>query len=174
MNSISLRGEEGESNHGRLDRHSSKKRTPVSMTPLEFGTTFRVTNTASNLGNIFDGSFEHASELWCLTTSSAGRFKVHRRCKSGSIPTKALVVHAAFAMTFQVRTNPDSINVSQLVAVRLLLNTSLSFTRAPTSSKTGSAPRVRVVDGSGAELVSTPHAPNGTSDWNKLQLQFKD
>jgi hypothetical protein len=40
--------------------------------------------------------------------------------------------------------------------------------------ETGSAPQVQIVDAAnGAELVSTSPAPNGTSDWTRLNYTFK-
>ena len=124
-------------------------------------------------GNIFDGSFEHAvsygpDNIFGWQVQGAPQMQV------GIDPDKGFGGARSLRMTFQVRTNLDSINVSQLVAVQPNIEYEFSFYQSTYKLETGSAPQVQVVDAnSGAELVSTPHAPNGTSDWNKLSYSFK-
>lgn len=125
----------------------------------------------AELGHVFDGGFEQAvgsGNVFGWHTQGAPQMQV------GIDPNKGHGGARSLRMSFNVRTNLDSIDVSQLVAVEP--NTEYEFECYVSTDKleTGSAPLVQIVDAAaGAELVSTSQAPNGTHDWTRLSHTFK-
>ena len=125
------------------------------------------------LGQIFDGGFEHAigygpQNVFGWQVQGAPHMQV------GIDPNKGHDGARSLRMTFQVRTNLESLNVSQLVAVQP--NTEYEFECYVATDKleTGSAPLVQIVDAAGGgELVSSSQAPNGTNDWNRISYTFR-
>lgn len=125
------------------------------------------------LGQVYDGSFEHAvsfgpDNLFGWQVKGAPQMQV------GIDPNNSNGGGRSLRMTFQVRANLDSINVSQLVAVQPQTEYEFECYVSTEKLETGSAPRVQIVDAaSGAELVSTPPAPNGTNNWTRINYTFK-
>ena len=77
-------------------------------------------------------------------------------------------------MKFQARSNLDQFDVSQLVAVQPKTEYELTFDLSTGKLETGSAPLVQILDATtGAELLQTPQAPNGTNAWNRVNYTFK-
>jgi tetratricopeptide (TPR) repeat protein len=127
----------------------------------------------AQLGQVFDSSFEQAVS-YGPDNMFGWQVKGGPQMQVGIDTDKSNGGARSLRMSFQVRTNLDSINVSQLVPVQP--NTEYEFECYVSTDKleTGSAPRVQIVDATGgAELLSTPPAPNGTSDWNRLNFTFK-
>lgn len=125
------------------------------------------------LGQVFDSSFEHAVS-YGPDNVFGWQVKAAPQMQIGIDPNKSNGGARSLRMTFQVRANLDSINVSQLIAVQP--DTEYEFECYVSTDKleTGSAPRVQIVDAaSGAEVLSTPPAPNGTNDWNRLSSIFR-
>ena len=124
------------------------------------------------LGHVFDGGFEYTvsygDNVFGWQVSAAPQMQV------GIDPNKSYGGSRSLRMTFNVRGNLDSINVSQLVPVQPQTEYEFSFHLSTHKLESGSAPRVQIVDAAGgAELVSTSSAPNGTHDWNRLTYNFK-
>ena len=125
------------------------------------------------LGRLFDSSFEHAV-AYGPDNVFGWQVKGAPQMQIGIDPNKSNGGARSLRMTFQVRANLDSINVSQLVAVESNAEYDFECYVSTDKLETGSAPRVQIVDANGgAELLSSPPAPNGTNDWSRINLTFK-
>jgi tetratricopeptide (TPR) repeat protein len=129
--------------------------------------------TRVEVGQMIDGSFEHMltygpDNLFGWQVKSAQQMQV------GIDPNKSNGGGRSLRMTFQVRANLESINVSQLVALQPDTEYDFECYVSTDRLETGSAPRVQVVDANtGTELASTPPAPNGTNNWSRINFTFK-
>jgi tetratricopeptide (TPR) repeat protein len=124
-------------------------------------------------GQVFDGGFEHAvgygpDNIFGWQVKGAPQMQV------GVDPNKSYGGGRSLRMSFQVRSNLESINIAQLVAVNPETEYEFECYVSTDKLETGSAPRVQIIDAAGgAELMSTPQAPNGTHNWNRVSYTFK-
>ena len=124
-------------------------------------------------GQIFDGGFEHAVS-YGPDNVFGWQVQGAPQMQAGIDPNKGFGGARSLRMTFQVRANLDSINVAQLVAVQPNTDYEFEYYVSTDRLETGSAPMIQIVDAaSGAELVGTSQAPNGTHDWNRMTYTFK-
>ena len=126
----------------------------------------------AELGQIFDGSFEHTSSqgepIFGWQVKGAPSMQVGIDPNSSSSGARSL------RMRFQARTNLDEFTVSQLVAVQPKTEYEFSFDLSTGKLETGSAPFIQILDAaSGSVLFHTPQAPNGTHAWNRMNYTFK-
>ena len=127
----------------------------------------------AELGKIFDGGFEEAINygpemVFGWQVKGGPQFQI------GIDPTKSSGGSRSLRLAFQVRSNLEPINVSQLVPVAQ--NTDYEFECFLTTDKleTGSAPKVQILDAAnGNVLAESAQAPSGTNPWNRLSLTFK-
>ena len=173
MEHLSSEEKKANRDHRGIDRHDSSKRTQISRRGEEFGTTSQSDKYRTEMGQIFDGSFEHAASygenIFGWQVKGAPNMQV------GIDPNKSHSGARSLRMRFQARTNLDEFNVSQLVAVQPQTEYEFSCYVSTDKLETGSAPLVQIVDaGGGAEFVSTPQAPNGTNDMEPHHLHFQD
>jgi hypothetical protein len=125
------------------------------------------------LGQIFDGSFEHAvsfgpDNLFGWQVKGAPQMRV------GLDENKSNGGARSLRMTFQVRGNLESINVLQFIVIQPQTEYDFEFYVSTEKLETGSAPRVQIVDAAtGADLLTTSPAPNGTNDWSRINYSFK-
>jgi hypothetical protein len=77
-------------------------------------------------------------------------------------------------LLFQVRSNLEGLNVSQLVPVQPGSDYDFECYVATEKLETGSAPRIQILDANtGAELFDSSMAPGGTNDWTRINFSFK-
>jgi hypothetical protein len=124
-------------------------------------------------GRVFDGSFEDA-----VTYTGEAVFgwqvKNAPQMQIAIDPNKSHSGRRSLRLLFQVRTNLDSINVSQLVPVQENTDYDFECYVATDKLETGSAPQIQILDAStGAALFDSPMAPGGTNDWNRVNFSFK-
>ena len=124
-------------------------------------------------GVIIDNSFEHAV-TYGPDNIFGWQVKGGPQMQAGIDPNKSNGGSRSLRMSFQVRANLDSINVSQLVVVQPKTEYEFECYVSTEKLETGSAPFVQILDANGgAELLSTPPAPNGTNDWTRISSTFK-
>ena len=127
----------------------------------------------AELGQVFDHSFEQ-SMSYGPDNIFGWQVKGAPQMQVGIDPDNSHGGARSLRMTFQVRANLESINVSQLVPVQPQTEYEFECYVSTHKLETGSAPLVQIVDAAGgATLVSTSPAPNGTNDWNRLTYTFK-
>ena len=124
-------------------------------------------------GRVFDGSFEelvsYGPEL-----VSGWQVKSAPQMQIGIDPNKSHSGVRSLKLVFQVRSNLETINVAQLVAVLPHTEYDVECYVSTEKLETGSAPQVQIVDaGDGAVLTSSAMAPGGTNDWSRIGLSFK-
>ena len=126
----------------------------------------------AEIGQIFDGSFEHLSSYG--ESIFGWQVKGVPHMQVGIDPNKSYGGARSLRMRFQARTNLDEFNVSQLIAVQPQTEYEFSCYVSTDKLQTGSAPQIEIVDAAaGTQYVATPQAPNGTHDWNHLTYTFK-
>ena len=77
-------------------------------------------------------------------------------------------------MYFQVRSHIDTINVSQLVPVNPNTEYELECYVKTERIESAETPAILVVNAADdVTLVSSPGAPSGTNDWQRVSLAFK-
>jgi tetratricopeptide (TPR) repeat protein len=127
----------------------------------------------TELGQIYDGSFEGATAygpnpVFGWQVIGAPQMQV------GIDTEKSYGGARSLRMSFNVRSNLETINVSQLIAVQPNTEYELGCYLSTERLETGSAPRLEIVDAATqAVLLQTSPAPNGTNDWNRVNLTFK-
>lgn len=127
----------------------------------------------TELGRIFDGSFEEAVS-YDPDTVFGWQVKGAPQMQIGIDPAKSHGGARSLRMAFQVRANLEAINVSQLVPVQTQTEYEFECYVSTYKLETGSAPQIRILDATdGAVLVSSQMAPGGTNDWNRINLSFK-
>jgi hypothetical protein len=127
----------------------------------------------SQVGRVFDGSFEE-TVAYGPDTVFGWQVQNLPQMQIAIDPGRGHTGERSLRLAFQVRTNLEGINVSQLVPVTP--NTEYDFECFVRTEKleTGSAPQVQIVDPTNATpLASSSMAPGGTNDWAPINLQFK-
>ena len=125
----------------------------------------------AEMGKVFDGSFE---ENVAGGTEFGWQVKSAPQMQAGIDAGKSHGGGRSLRMAFRVPANLEQVNVAQLIAV--LPQTEYDFECYVSTEKleTGSAPQVQILDAaSSAVLASSPMAPGGTNDWNRINFTFK-
>jgi tetratricopeptide (TPR) repeat protein len=127
----------------------------------------------TELGKVFDGSFEGGG-AYGPNSVFGWQVKGAPQMQVGIDPDRSYGGSRSLRMSFNVRANLETINVSQLIAVEPQTDYELECYVSTQKLETGSAPVIQVVDAAtNTALVSSSPAPNGTNDWNRLNLSFK-
>jgi hypothetical protein len=75
---------------------------------------------------------------------------------------------------FQVRTNVQDLNASQLIAVTPNKEYEFQCYVATDKLETGAAPQIQIVDANTGEALGTSAmAPSGSNDWQPIGFNFK-
>jgi hypothetical protein len=124
-------------------------------------------------GRITDGGFEET-----ITYSHEAVFgwqvKTTPHMQIGIDPQVGHGGQRSLRLLFQVRTQLDSINVSQLVPVTAATTYDFEYFVKTAKLQSGGPPVIQVVDAATGEvLASSEAAPNGDSEWNRVALNFK-
>ena len=125
------------------------------------------------VGRIFDSSFEEP-----LTYGAEAVFgwqvKGASNVSIGIDPNKGHNSDRSLHFVFQVRGNVQGLSAEQLIPVMPRSEYDFEYYVSTEKLESGSAPFVQIVDASnGATLQTSPMAPGGTSDWNRVNFSFK-
>jgi len=127
----------------------------------------------AEIGRVFDGGFEDASS-YGPEMVFGWQVKAMPQVQIGVDPVRSNGGSNSLRLAFNVRTNVENINLSQLVAVAPKTEYDFEFYVATEKLETGGPPLVQVIDPTNsAVLVSSPAAVGGTSDWTRVGLTFK-
>ena len=122
---------------------------------------------------IFDGSFEEPV-AYAPDTIFGWQVKGAPQMHIGIDPNKSHNGERSLRLAFQVRTNIQELNASQLIAVTPNKEYDFECYVATDKIETGSAPQIQILDANtGHALGTTPMAPSGTNDWNRMGFTFK-
>jgi tetratricopeptide (TPR) repeat protein len=127
----------------------------------------------AELDHVFDGSFEDAIN-YGPEMVFAWQVKGAPQLEIGIDPTKSNGGARSLRVVFQVRSNLESLDISQLVPVAP--NSEYDFEYYFTTDKleSGSAPMVQVIDAYSAQLLATSEqAPSGSTPWTRVGLSVK-
>lgn len=127
----------------------------------------------AELGHVFDGSFEDAIN-YGPEMVFAWQVKGAPQLEIGIDPTKSNGGARSLRLVFQVRSNLESLDVSQLVPVATNSEYDFEYYFMTDKLESGSAPMVYVVDAYSAQLLaSSEQAPSGSTPWTRVGLSFK-
>ena len=122
---------------------------------------------------IFDGSFEEPV-AYAGDTIFGWYVKGAPQMHIGIDPNKSHNGERSLRLVFQVRTNIQDLNASQLIAVQPNKEYEFECYVATDKVETGSAPQIQIMDANTGEVLgTTAMAPTGTSDWNRIGFNFK-
>ena len=125
------------------------------------------------VGQIFDGSFEEAV-IYAPDSVFGWYVKSAPQMHIGIDPNKSHNGERSLRLVFQVRTNIQDLNASQLIAVEPNKEYDFECYVATDKLESGSAPQIQIVDANnGQALAISTMAPNGTNDWQRLGFTFK-
>ena len=127
----------------------------------------------TEVGYVFDGGFEEASEYGSETVFGwqvIGAPQVGIGIDAG----RSHDGMRSLRFVFDVRANVETVNVYQLVPIQP--QTAYDFEGYVSTDKltTAGAPQIDIVDPTdNSVMVSSPMAPTGTNSWSRISLSFK-
>src|ERR1051325_2911694 len=125
------------------------------------------------IDQIFDGGFEEPV-AYAGDTIFGWYVKGAPQMHIGIDPNKSHNGERSLRLVFQVRTNIQDLNASQLIAVNPNKEYDFGFYVATDKLETGSAPQIQIVDANTGELLAqSTMAPTGTNDWQANDFSFK-
>src|SRR5215216_4180928 len=149
------------------------------FTDFKFHHALKIWNDLGNekyrteVGRVFDGSFEAASDYgpetvfgWQVRGAPQVQIGIDAGRTHGGLRSLRFV--------FEVRANVEAVNVYQLVPVEP--QTEYDFEGYVSTDKlsTAGAPQIDIVDATDTSvLTSSPMAPTGNNGWNRIGLSFK-
>jgi tetratricopeptide (TPR) repeat protein len=127
----------------------------------------------AEVGNVFDGSFEESIN-YGPEMVFAWQVKGAPQIEIGIDPTKSNGGGRSLRVVFQVRSNLEGLNISQLVPVAPNSEYDFEYYFMTDKLESGSAPMIQLLDAYTAqELASSPQAPSGSAPWTRVGLSFK-
>lgn len=127
----------------------------------------------AEVGQVFDGSFEDAIN-YGPEMVFAWQVKGAPQLEIGIDPTKSNGGVRSLRVVFQVRSNLESLDISQLVPVAPNSEYDFEYYFMTDKLESGSAPMVQVIDAYNAQLLaSSPQAPSGSAPWTRVGLSLK-
>ena len=127
----------------------------------------------AEVGQVFDGSFEDAINYGAEMVF-AWQVKGAPQLEIGIDPTKSNGGVRSLRLVFQVRSNLESLDISQLVPVAPNSEYDFEYYFMTDKLESGSAPMVQVIDAYNAQLLaSSPQAPSGSTPWTRVGLSLK-
>jgi len=163
----------------RANRETGEAMVKSLVAAFHYHDAMKVWNAISNekfraeVGRVFDPGFEDASS-YGEEAAFGWQVKPVPQVKIGIEPANVHSGANSLRIAFHVRTNIENINVSQLVPVATNTEYDFEFYVSTEKLETGGPPLVQIIDPTtSTPLVSSPAAPNGTSEWNRVGLTFK-
>lgn len=127
----------------------------------------------TEVGRVFDPGFEDASS-YGSEAAFGWQVRQVQQVQVGIDPVKSHSGTNSLRLTFNVRSNIEDINVSQLVPVATNTEYDFEFYIATEKLETGGPTLVQIVDPTtSGVLITSPGAPGGTSEWTRVALTFK-
>ena len=125
------------------------------------------------IDQIFDGGFEEPVAYgpdmifgWYVKSAPQMHISID--------PNKSHNGERSLRLVFQVRTNVENLNTSQLIGVQPNKEYDFECYVATDKLETGSAPQIQIVDANtGQALATSAMAPSGSNDWQPIALNFK-
>jgi tetratricopeptide (TPR) repeat protein len=125
------------------------------------------------IDQIFDGSFEEPV-AYAPDTIFGWLVKGVPQLHIGIDPNKSHSGERSLRLGFQVRTNIQEINASQLIAVTGNKEYDFQCYVATDKLETGSGPQIQIVDANTGQALGISAMPaTGTNDWQPLGFSFK-
>jgi tetratricopeptide (TPR) repeat protein len=127
----------------------------------------------ATIGEILDGGFE-TGMAHGPNSIFGWQVQSQRQAQIGIDPNQAHTGNRSLRIVFQVRSNLEPLNLSQLIPVAP--NTEYVFECYLKTQKLESAgpPVLTIVNPvDGGTLASSPSAPTGDNDWQRVELSFK-
>jgi tetratricopeptide (TPR) repeat protein len=122
---------------------------------------------------IFDGSFEEPV-AYAGDTIFGWYVRGAPQMQIGIDPNKGHNGERSLRLVFQVRTNVQDLNASQLIAVTPNKEYEFQCYVATDKLETGAAPQIQIVDANTGEALGTSAmAPSGSNDWQPIGFNFK-
>ncbi len=131
-------------------------------------------NFGAVAGQIFDGSFEK-SATYTLNSVFGWQVKATSGMRIDVDPAKSHSGSHSLRMMFQVRSNMDPMNVSQLVPVIPMAEYDVEYFVSSDKLESASTPQIQIFNAADERvpLVSSATAPSGTKNWGRFNLSFK-
>jgi tetratricopeptide (TPR) repeat protein len=131
------------------------------------------TNNRVEIGRVFDGGFDDASRY-----GPEMPFTWHVQevlgVQIGLDPTRSHNGASSLRFLFNIRTNLEGLNVSQLVPVAPNTEYEVEFYVRGEKLETGGPPIVQIVDPTtSGVIVTSPYVALGDSEWTRVALPFK-
>jgi tetratricopeptide (TPR) repeat protein len=130
-------------------------------------------NYRASVGQLSDGSFEFG-----IGQASGAIFgwqvQSQTQAQVGMDPNIAHSGSRGLRLVFQVRSKLTALNVSQLVAVAPNTSYTLEYYLKTNKLETAATPFIAIIDTkNGYTIGSSPPAPTGTNDWQRVAVTFK-
>jgi len=125
------------------------------------------------MDQVFDGSFEEpvayaGDAIFGWYVKGAPQMHI------GIDPNKGHNGERSLRLVFQVRTNIQDLNASQLIAVTPNKEYDFECYVATDKLETGAAPQIQILDANNGEALGTSAmASTGTNDWQRIGFSFK-
>jgi tetratricopeptide (TPR) repeat protein len=149
----------------RINKDVGEKMIASLVSELRYHDAFQVWNDIMGekfhlqMDQIFDGSFEEP-------VAYAGDMIFD--------PNKSHNGERSLRLVFQVRTNVQDLNASQLIAVTPNKEYDFECYVATDKLETGAGPQIQIVDANNGEALGTSAmAQTGTNDWQRISFSFK-
>jgi hypothetical protein len=126
----------------------------------------------AQVGQVFDGSFEDAIN-YAPEMVFGWQVKSAPQVQIGIDPTKSNVGARSLRTVFQVRSNLEGLDISQLVPVAPNTEYDFEYYFMTDKLESGSVPMIQVIDAFSAQLLASSQAPSGTTPWTRVGLNFK-
>jgi len=127
----------------------------------------------TEIGRVFDGSFEEDVE-YAPEVLFGWQIRNAPQMQIGIDPNRNHGGARSLKLMFQVRSNLSEVHVFQLVPVQPRTEYDVEWYVSTDQLETGRAPQVDILDPTtNGVLVSSPTAPRGTSNWNRVSFSFK-
>ena len=130
-------------------------------------------NHGAVAGQIFDASFEKSATYtpnsifgWQVKATPGVRIDVD--------PAKSQAGSHSLRLMFQVRSNMDPMNVSQLIPVIPMGEYDVEYFVSSDKLESASTPQIQIVNAADESvLASSAGAPSGTRNWGRFNLSFR-
>ena len=163
----------------RINKDVGEKMIASLVSELRYHDAFQVWNDIMGekfrlqMDQIFDGSFEE-QVAYAPNMIFGWYVKGAPQMHIGIDPNKSHNGERSLRLGFQVRTNIQEINASQLIAVTPNKEYDFQCYVATDKLETGSGPQVQIVDANTGQALGISAMPaTGTNDWQPLGFSFK-
>ncbi|HKG62229.1 MAG TPA: carbohydrate binding domain-containing protein [Pyrinomonadaceae bacterium] len=167
------------SDEKRTNKDTGDKMVKHLITELRYHDALQVWNDINGeksrmeIDKIFDGSFEEAV-IYAPDTVFGWYVRGAPQMHIGIDPNKGHNGERSLRLVFQVRTNIQDLNASQLIAMQPNKEYAFEYYVATDKLETGSGPQLQIVDANtGEALAISLMAPTGSNDWQRMAFNFK-